>query len=48
MERAHIRAVLASTEWNISQAAHVLEVDRTTLYNKIRRYGLERPGNASG
>ena len=22
--------------------------DRTTLYNKIRRYGLERPGDGSG
>jgi two-component system response regulator HydG len=47
MEKAHIRTVLANTEWNISQAAHVLDVDRTTLYNKIRRYGLERPGDAS-
>jgi DNA-binding NtrC family response regulator len=46
MEKAHIRAVLANTDWNISQAAHVLDVDRTTLYNKIRRYGLERPGVA--
>jgi DNA-binding NtrC family response regulator len=48
MERAHIRAVLARTEWNISHAAHVLDVDRTTLYNKIRRYGLERPSSGSG
>ncbi|MBI3932051.1 MAG: sigma-54-dependent Fis family transcriptional regulator [Acidobacteria bacterium] len=47
MEKIHIRTVLANAEWNISRAAHVLGVDRTTLYNKIRRYGLERPGHGS-
>jgi DNA-binding NtrC family response regulator len=48
MEKAHVSAVLANSDWNISRAAQVLGVDRTTLYNKIRRYGLERPAHGSG
>ncbi len=43
-EHQHIEAVLAETEWNISQAARVLDIDRVTLYNKIKRYGIRRPG----
>ncbi|MFC1747117.1 sigma-54-dependent transcriptional regulator [Candidatus Neomarinimicrobiota bacterium] len=42
MERAHILRILHSTEWNISQAANILEVDRSTLYNKIKRYNLRK------
>ena len=30
------------TGWNISRAARALDIDRTTLYAKIRRYGHER------
>ena len=44
VEKAHIRRVLDETDWNISLAARVLEIDRGTLYNKIKKYGLERPG----
>ena len=43
LERAHIASVLAETDWNVSQAARVLEIDRGTLYNKIHRFELERP-----
>jgi len=42
MERGHIEAVLAETDWNITRAARVLDVDRGTLYNKIRKYGLRQ------
>ena len=41
-EIAHIRQILDEQDWNISHAAKVLEVDRTTLHKKIHRYGLER------
>jgi len=41
-ERAHIARVLRETGWNISQAARLLEIDRVTLYHKIKKYGLER------
>ncbi len=46
VEKAHILSVLESTGWNISNAARILDVDRGTLYNKIRSYGLTRPVNA--
>jgi len=48
IERDHIGAVLEETDWNISQSARLLKIDRVTLYNKIKRYGLkqERKGNA--
>ncbi|MGD8374901.1 MAG: sigma-54 dependent transcriptional regulator [Acidobacteriota bacterium] len=46
VERRHIIEVLDSTDWNISQAARVLEVDRSTLYNKLRDYDLKRPTGA--
>jgi DNA-binding NtrC family response regulator len=42
VEREHIRAVLEETGWNISEAARILAVDRGTVYNKIRAFGLER------
>ena len=42
IEKAHIRRVLDGCEWNISQAAKLLGIDRGTLYAKIRRYGFER------
>jgi len=40
VERRHIEAVLAAHDHNISHTAKVLGVDRVTLYNKIRRYGI--------
>ncbi len=43
VERRHIEAILGDTEWNITHAATVLGIDRVTLYNKIKRYGLQRP-----
>jgi transcriptional regulator of acetoin/glycerol metabolism len=43
VERVHIEKVLAETNWNLSRTARILDIDRTTLYNKIRRYGLKEP-----
>jgi len=43
LEKLHIQRVLKETGWNISQAARLLEIDRVTLYNKMRKYGIERP-----
>jgi len=42
VERRHIASVLAETEWNVTRAAEVLQVDRVTVYNKIKKYGLSR------
>ena len=43
LERRHIADVLERSGWNISRTAEILDVDRATIYNKIKRYGLERP-----
>ena len=40
VERRHIDAVLGRTGWNITRTAELLGVDRATVYNKIKRYGL--------
>jgi transcriptional regulator of acetoin/glycerol metabolism len=42
MEKAHIAVILGRTRWNITQAADLLQIDRATLYAKIKRYGLQR------
>ena len=42
MERRHISATLKSTDWNKSQAAQILGIERSTLDRKIRRYKLIR------
>jgi len=42
VQRNHIKAVLEQTGWNISQAAVLLQIDRVTLYNKIKKYNLKK------
>jgi Nif-specific regulatory protein len=42
MERDHIAATLAHTEWNKSQTASILGIERSTLDRKIQRYNLNR------
>jgi DNA-binding NtrC family response regulator len=42
VERRHITAVLQHAGGNVTQAARTLAIDRVTLYNKIRKYGLRR------
>jgi DNA-binding NtrC family response regulator len=39
-EKIHILMVLHKYKWNISRSAKALQVDRVTLYNKIRKYDL--------
>jgi len=40
MERQLIHKVLETTSWKRSEAARILGINRTTLYNKIRDYEL--------
>ena len=47
IERVHIERVLEETSWNLSRTARILGIDRTTLYNKLKRYGLKRQESVS-
>jgi DNA-binding NtrC family response regulator len=42
VEKAHITAILNENKWNISRSAEILGIDRSTLYSKIKRYGIQR------
>jgi len=43
VERDHIRKVLIYCNWNRSNAASILEIDRKTLRSKIREFGFTPP-----
>jgi DNA-binding NtrC family response regulator len=43
VEIAHLVSVLNETDWNISRSAEILAIDRSTLYDKIRRYEIRKP-----
>ncbi|GEM_PF-2883850 len=43
MEKHHISRVLEHCTWNMSRAARILDIDRATLYNKVKRYDLRKP-----
>ena len=43
IEQEHILAMLEYTNWNKSQAAHILEIERSTLDRKLKKYDVERP-----
>ncbi|MFA6147487.1 MAG: sigma-54 dependent transcriptional regulator [bacterium] len=42
IEKEHILAVLIENQWNIARSAHTLEIDRVTLYNKIKKFELKK------
>lgn len=42
LEKRHIELILKKYDWNISRTARALNVDRVTLYNKIRKYDLKQ------
>lgn len=43
VEKRHIALVLKENNWNITKSAEDLKIDRVTLYNKIKKYGLHKP-----
>jgi DNA-binding NtrC family response regulator len=43
IEMLHILRVLDECGGNQTRAAHVLDIDRVTLYNKLKKYGWKRP-----
>jgi DNA-binding NtrC family response regulator len=48
VERRHVAAVLSHTGGNVSQSARILGIDRVTLYNKMKKWGLRRDGEDDG
>ncbi len=42
LENKHIGKILEKYNWNISRSAKALNVDRATLYNKIKKYKLKK------
>jgi DNA-binding NtrC family response regulator len=48
VEKRHVAAVLHHAGGNVTQAARTLDIDRVTLYNKIRKYGLKRHDEDGG
>jgi two-component system response regulator HydG len=42
MERAHILRVVEECGGNQSRAAEILDIDRVTLYHKLKKYGWTR------
>jgi transcriptional regulator with GAF, ATPase, and Fis domain len=48
VEGQHIRKVLDSVNWNKRRAAEMLGINRSTLYEKIRLYEIEKPQDGTG
>ena len=46
IERAHILAVLEDCKGNQTLASEVLDIDRVTLHNKLKKYGWKRAAAA--
>ena len=42
VEKQQIIKVLQNTEGNVTRAAALLGIDRVTLYNKLKKYGIKR------
>ena len=42
IEKTHVLQILTKYDWNISATAKALQIDRVTLYNKIKKYNLKQ------
>lgn len=45
LDRDQVLDALSRTDWNVAKTARLLGVARNTLYQRIRSYKLERPGD---
>jgi DNA-binding NtrC family response regulator len=43
VQRLHIQKVLATERWNVARAATRLGITRSSLYNKIKSFGIDHP-----
>jgi two-component system response regulator AtoC len=42
IEKQHITEILKATSWRMTKASKILRINRTTLYNKIKHYGIKQ------
>ncbi|MDR4498667.1 MAG: sigma-54 dependent transcriptional regulator [Candidatus Scalindua sp.] len=42
IEKKHITKILKETSWRMTKAAKILDINRTTLYNKIKQYDIKQ------
>jgi two-component system nitrogen regulation response regulator NtrX len=47
-EKEYVESVLRRTQWNVSRAAQLLDLQRTYLHEKIAALGITRPNNGGG
>ena len=45
-EREYVLQVLEDSDWNVTTASGILDVNRVTLHRMMKRYGLKRPPSA--
>jgi two-component system response regulator AtoC len=48
LERDYIATILRETRWHQMRAAHILGIDRRTLYRKIRTFGFQPTRSPTG
>ena len=46
VEKLHITKILKETSWRMTKASKILGINRTTLYNKIKQYGMKQKERA--
>ena len=44
-EKAFIEKQLEMNNWNISKTAEILDIQRSHLYNKMKKYNIEKGSN---
>jgi transcriptional regulator of acetoin/glycerol metabolism len=42
MEKHYIQRILEESDWNVTKAAKVLDINRVTLHKKIKRFELQK------
>jgi DNA-binding NtrC family response regulator len=42
VEKTHISRILTENHWNVAKSAKILGIDRSTLYNKIKRHNIRK------
>lgn len=42
VEKVHVSRILKENQWNVAKSARILGIDRSTLYNKIKRHNIRK------